>query len=273
MYAGRLDADSAGARRRPAPRPRAPQPPRSIDLVLDGLATRCTEGPAAGVPPLRLALEAYADEALDGHEEIMRWLLLSPIVQSMTVFELWDDDAFHALATRAVRLARETGALVDASRRARLPVGPARVRRRVRRGVGADPGGGRDRGRHRHHAAHVRAAPPRRLARRRSRGDGVINAGCERTAQARDAWWRWPATPPPSSTTAWAATRRPPTAPSAAATTATRATPARRCRSSSRRRPVPAGRRSPPPRCTGSRSARAPRARTGRSASWPARRR
>jgi DNA-binding CsgD family transcriptional regulator len=41
----------------------------------------------------------------------MRWLLLSPIVQSMTVFELWDDDAFHALASRAVRLARETGAL------------------------------------------------------------------------------------------------------------------------------------------------------------------
>jgi DNA-binding CsgD family transcriptional regulator len=29
----------------------------------------------------------------------------------MTVFELWDDDAFHALATRAVQLAREIGAL------------------------------------------------------------------------------------------------------------------------------------------------------------------
>ena len=41
----------------------------------------------------------------------MRWLLLSPIVQSMTVFELWDDDAFHALATRAVQLARDSGAL------------------------------------------------------------------------------------------------------------------------------------------------------------------
>jgi hypothetical protein len=29
----------------------------------------------------------------------------------MTVFDLWDDDAFHALATRAVQLARDTGAL------------------------------------------------------------------------------------------------------------------------------------------------------------------
>ena len=110
MYGGRLDADSPvleAARAAPA----GPRPPRSIDLVLDGLATRCTEGPAAGVPLLRLALETYANEALDGHEEIIRWLLLSPIVQSMTVFELWDDDGFHALATRAVQLARETGAL------------------------------------------------------------------------------------------------------------------------------------------------------------------
>lgn len=41
----------------------------------------------------------------------MRWLLLTPIVQSMTVFELRDDDAFHQLATPAGRLARDTGAL------------------------------------------------------------------------------------------------------------------------------------------------------------------
>jgi DNA-binding CsgD family transcriptional regulator len=113
MYAGRLDADSGVLMAAEAARaaPAAPQPPRSIDLVLDGLATRCTEGPGPGVPPLRLALQAFSSEALDGHEEIMRWLLLSPVVQSMTVFELWDDDAFHALATRAVQLARDTGAL------------------------------------------------------------------------------------------------------------------------------------------------------------------
>ena len=41
----------------------------------------------------------------------MRRLLLTPIVQSMTVFELWDDDAFHMLATRTVQLGRDTGAL------------------------------------------------------------------------------------------------------------------------------------------------------------------
>ena len=33
--------------------PRAPGPPRTVDLLLDGLATRFTDGYAAGVPPLR----------------------------------------------------------------------------------------------------------------------------------------------------------------------------------------------------------------------------
>ncbi|MDW5594239.1 AAA family ATPase [Conexibacter stalactiti] len=113
MYAGRCSSGSgvheAAAAARNAPP--APQPPRSIDLVLDGMATRFSEGPGAGVAPLRLAVEAFRNEVLDGHEATMRWLMLCPVVQSLVVFELWDDDAFHALATRAVRLARDTGAL------------------------------------------------------------------------------------------------------------------------------------------------------------------
>ena len=113
MYSGRVNADSGVRAVAEAARaaPAAPAPARAIDLMLDGLARRCTEGPSAGVPMLRLALGAVRSEALDGHAEIMRWLLLTPIVQSMAVFELWDDEAFHALATRAVQLARETGAL------------------------------------------------------------------------------------------------------------------------------------------------------------------
>jgi DNA-binding CsgD family transcriptional regulator len=111
MYSGRLDSGVLEVAEAAMAAPAAPPPPRSIDLVLDGLARRCTEGPGAGVPPLKVALRAIRDEALDRHEEIMRWLLLSPIIQSMAVFELWDDDAFHALSARAVRLARDTGAL------------------------------------------------------------------------------------------------------------------------------------------------------------------
>ena len=113
MYAGRLSADSGVRKAAEAARaaPAAPQAPRAIDLVLDGMATRLTEGPGGGAAPLRLALDAFRKEALVGHEELMRWLLLCPVVQSMTMHELWDDDAFHELATRAVRLAREAGAL------------------------------------------------------------------------------------------------------------------------------------------------------------------
>ena len=112
MFAGRLSA--AGGVRKAAEAARAApslHAPRSIDRILDGMAHRFTEGPGAGVEPLRLALDAFRNEALDGYRETMRWLQLSPIVLSLTVFELWDDDAFHALAARAVRLARDAGAL------------------------------------------------------------------------------------------------------------------------------------------------------------------
>ncbi|MDA0160375.1 AAA family ATPase [Solirubrobacter ginsenosidimutans] len=113
MYAGRLYSDSGVRTAAEAARaaPAAAGSPRPIDLILDGMARRFTEGPAAGAPPLRAAVQAFRDQPLDGHEETMRWLLLCPVVGSMAVFELWDDDAFEALAARGVRLARDTGAL------------------------------------------------------------------------------------------------------------------------------------------------------------------
>jgi DNA-binding CsgD family transcriptional regulator/tetratricopeptide (TPR) repeat protein len=113
MFASRLYADSGVRKAAEAARgaPPSPQPPRSVDLVLDGMATWFAQGPRVGAPPLRLALHAFRNETLDSDEATMRWLLLYPVVQSVTLFALWDDDAFHALATRAVRLARETGAL------------------------------------------------------------------------------------------------------------------------------------------------------------------
>jgi DNA-binding CsgD family transcriptional regulator len=113
LVAGRLHsargvrAAAEAARAAPA----APEPPRSIDLILDGMATRFTEGPGTGMAPLRRALEAFAGETLDGHAQTMRWLSLCPLVQSFAIFELWDADAYYTLAIRAVRLAREAGAL------------------------------------------------------------------------------------------------------------------------------------------------------------------
>jgi DNA-binding CsgD family transcriptional regulator len=113
MYASRLYDRSGMREAAQAARiaPAAPQPPRSIDLLLDGLATRFTDGPGAGAPPLRRALQAFRQETLHGEDEILRWLRLCPVVQETAVHELCDDDAWHELATRAVRLAREAGAL------------------------------------------------------------------------------------------------------------------------------------------------------------------
>jgi DNA-binding CsgD family transcriptional regulator len=87
--------------------PPGPQPPRPIDLLLDAVATRCTEGYGAGVPASRRALKAFRRDALRGGDEIRRWLWLAWLLAG----DLWDDEAWHELATRAVRLAREAGAL------------------------------------------------------------------------------------------------------------------------------------------------------------------
>jgi DNA-binding CsgD family transcriptional regulator len=108
MFAGRLGEepgvrDAAEAARRA---PAAPQPPRASDLLLDALATRFIEGYAAGVPPLREALDAFRGvEATTAGD--VRWLWLACRLAQ----DLWDDDLWHVLATRGVRVARETGAL------------------------------------------------------------------------------------------------------------------------------------------------------------------
>ena len=88
------------------------RPPRLVDVLLDGVATRFTDGYVAGLPPLRRALDAFRRD--DGHtkDDVMRWLWLAcPVAPEPVAPELWDDEAWHELATRAVRLAREAGAL------------------------------------------------------------------------------------------------------------------------------------------------------------------
>ncbi|MGW0576521.1 LuxR C-terminal-related transcriptional regulator [Streptomyces sp. NPDC002920] len=87
--------------------PRAPQPPRLTDLLLDGLATRFTEDYVQGAPPLKRALRAFRQAAERGEDDVMRWLWLTWLVAS----DMWDDETCQELTTRAVRAARETGAL------------------------------------------------------------------------------------------------------------------------------------------------------------------
>jgi DNA-binding CsgD family transcriptional regulator len=108
MFAGRLGdkPDVREAAEAAQEAPAAAQPPRAIDLLLDGLATRFTEGYPAGVPPLRRALDAFRHvDALTASE--MRWLSLACRLAQ----DLWDDEVWHELVTRALRVARDTGAL------------------------------------------------------------------------------------------------------------------------------------------------------------------
>ena len=108
MFAGRL-GDKPGVREAAEAAkaaPAAPPPARAIDLLLDGLATRGTDGYAAGVPLLREALGAFAGmDGLTGRDA--RWLWLACRLAQ----DLWDDDLWHVLATRGVHVGRETGAL------------------------------------------------------------------------------------------------------------------------------------------------------------------
>src|SRR4051812_7720741 len=108
MFAGRL-GDRPGVREAAEAAqaaPPAPHPPRAIDLLLDGLATRFTDGYEAGLPPLRRALGSFRDvEGLTAGD--VRWLWLACRLAQ----DLWDDELWHVLATRGLNVARETGAL------------------------------------------------------------------------------------------------------------------------------------------------------------------
>jgi DNA-binding NarL/FixJ family response regulator len=109
QYAGRF-ARGGGAAREVAEAaraaPAASQPPSAPDLLLDGLALLNTQGYAAAAPTLERALSAFSSEDIST-EEGLRWLwLVVPAAQIR-----WDDESWHLLSTRHVRLARDAGAL------------------------------------------------------------------------------------------------------------------------------------------------------------------
>jgi DNA-binding CsgD family transcriptional regulator len=107
MFAGRL-GDGPGVREAAEAAHAAPaaEQPGAIDLLLDGLATRFTEGYSASLPPLRRALDAFRDMEGSTARDV-RWLWLACRLAQ----DLWDDELWYVLATRELRVARETGAL------------------------------------------------------------------------------------------------------------------------------------------------------------------
>jgi DNA-binding CsgD family transcriptional regulator/tetratricopeptide (TPR) repeat protein len=109
FHAGRLAGGrglletAEAARNAPPP----PTPPRPLDLLLEGLVTRFTQGYEASVPSLRRALVSLRDGELGTEGDNGGHLWLACHVGAM----LWDDESIYVLASRAVRLARDAGAL------------------------------------------------------------------------------------------------------------------------------------------------------------------
>ena len=109
LFAGRLSPAAVGdvARAaRMAPAPLAPA--RAPDLLLDGLALLVTEGYAAGTPALRRALLAARGQDISA-EDGLSWLWLA----GLAAMAVWDDETWHILASRHVKLARDAGALSE----------------------------------------------------------------------------------------------------------------------------------------------------------------
>ncbi len=106
MYAGRLgtgpDEREVAEAARASNRVHAPG---AAEALLDALATRFTAGYAASAAPLSQALRAFGEPDSGGEDR--RWLWLACRLAQ----DLWDDELWHVLATRGVRLARDTGAL------------------------------------------------------------------------------------------------------------------------------------------------------------------
>ncbi|WP_433158182.1 AAA family ATPase [Kribbella sp. CA-247076] len=109
VFAGRLGPDHgvekvAEAARAAGPATRLSAP---MDLLLDGVAIRFTDGYVAAVPPLKTALHAFREAAGRGEDQVVQWLWRGCPVAT----ELWDDEAWHELAGRGLALARRYGAL------------------------------------------------------------------------------------------------------------------------------------------------------------------
>jgi len=102
---GGASAVAAAARSAPG----AGSEPRPVDLLLDALSIRLTEGFAAAAPALARALEVAIQVS---REEPGRPRSLSRVRDTdMVALEMWDAEASHVLAAREVQVARDTGAV------------------------------------------------------------------------------------------------------------------------------------------------------------------
>ena len=110
IYAGRLSENASpfAVAKASLNAPRARSAASSADVLLDGLVARYTAGYASSVPSLRRALDLFAYGENDD-ADFVRWFWLPCLVAA----DLWDDENWHEISTRAVQLIRNSGALVN----------------------------------------------------------------------------------------------------------------------------------------------------------------
>jgi DNA-binding CsgD family transcriptional regulator len=110
IIVGRLYGDehnSAAAIARAAQEaPPPPHPPRAVDLLLDGLVVRLTEGYVAAAPLLRNAIDQFVCEEALGKAD-PRW----HDITNRVLLDLFDPDTYDSLTARQVDTLRAGGAL------------------------------------------------------------------------------------------------------------------------------------------------------------------
>ena len=92
--------------------PSAPEPPRTVDVLLDAFAIRLTQGYPAAAPMLTRALELLLAQDVANNGIGRRLRLVGASFSAIVTLELWDAESSHALATRLTQFARQTGAVV-----------------------------------------------------------------------------------------------------------------------------------------------------------------
>ena len=111
IFAGRLGIGAPEAANAAVAAPPAPEPPRLTDLLLEGMTARFTRGYASSIASLRQALGAFRRQAASS-EGRPTWLWTAcPVAPEPLASDLWDDDTWYELAEKAVRIARDAGAL------------------------------------------------------------------------------------------------------------------------------------------------------------------
>src|SRR5262245_59658596 len=108
LYVGRLRGEPAMRHVAAATRdaPPASEPARPIDLMLDALSIRYTDGYEAGLAPLRDASDACTGES-DPGQQFLQWQWFAPPMAP----EVWDDERWDRLTAQVVALNRAAGSV------------------------------------------------------------------------------------------------------------------------------------------------------------------